>query len=291
MNIVEYWLGTALVTASVPASLWFGFGQLRTSRAVKDLPTSKIRSAAQGYVELEGVGVRMADKTECPLTYTTCLWWHYKVEEYKRSGKNKRWCKIEEEKSEAPFWVDDGTGRCVVDPARAQIFPVHERQWYGRSPADAQRPRNKILFFRKYRYTERFLYEGGPLYVLGDFRTTTTDHAAALESAVRARLDAWRKDPAMMKRLDVNRDGHVDQREWDAARRMARLQVEREGVAVPEPAHTIGKLTENSYIVSGKPQKEVMHALHKQARGWMLWFIVALPLSAYLILSPFGLFK
>ena len=59
---------------------------------MEDTPTSKIRSAAQGYVELSGHGELMeGPKIIAPLTSKYCTWYSYKVEERRRSGKNSQW--------------------------------------------------------------------------------------------------------------------------------------------------------------------------------------------------------
>ena len=38
-------------------SFWYGFKAWRENRMVEDTPSSRVRSAAQGYVELTGHGV------------------------------------------------------------------------------------------------------------------------------------------------------------------------------------------------------------------------------------------
>lgn len=67
---------------------------------MEDTPTSKLRSAAQGYVELSGYGALLEGAPIiAPLTGLTCTWYSHEIEERRRSGKNTH-------------WVDD-----VLDPA------------------------------------------------------------------------------------------------------------------------------------------------------------------------------
>ena len=48
-----WWLCTLLAAATL-GSGWLGFRRLKRARLIEDTPTQRLRSAAQGYVELEG---------------------------------------------------------------------------------------------------------------------------------------------------------------------------------------------------------------------------------------------
>lgn len=47
---------------------YLGFRQLHRARLIEDTPTSRIRSAAQGYAELEGRAVALGDPLYAPLS-------------------------------------------------------------------------------------------------------------------------------------------------------------------------------------------------------------------------------
>ena len=47
----------AALAAAAVYSLWYTIKAWARNRAIEDTPTSRIRSAAQGYVELNGRGV------------------------------------------------------------------------------------------------------------------------------------------------------------------------------------------------------------------------------------------
>ena len=51
------------------------------ARIIEDTPTSKIRSAARGYVELEGRARAFNNKPiQARLSHMPCLWYKYKIE-------------------------------------------------------------------------------------------------------------------------------------------------------------------------------------------------------------------
>jgi hypothetical protein len=170
-----FWFVTGALALSAAAGILWGMARLRQSRTIIDTPTSKIHAAHQGYVELEGVGRIIDLEIASPLTGAPCVWWHYKVEEKIRRQRNEdAWLTLEEFSSEEPFWLEDETGRCRVEPARAEIDPVVARTWYGETRADARNQEREASTGR-YRYTERLLLRGEPLYAIGDFRSVNVD--------------------------------------------------------------------------------------------------------------------
>jgi hypothetical protein len=85
---------------------FYGFRLLQRRRLILDTPFSKIRSASMGMVEV----------TARPCYYYRTLVW-----EWKQSGKNKTWVKVAGECMHLPFFVDDNTGRLLIDPRGADL--------------------------------------------------------------------------------------------------------------------------------------------------------------------------
>jgi hypothetical protein len=75
----------------------------------------------------------------------------------------------------------------------------------------------------------------------------------------------------MMAMLDVNKDGRVDQKEWDAARRMAQKKVRDAHVqrAVETPdLHVLGRPRDGRpYILSGVPQADLIRRWRWSSAG------------------------
>jgi hypothetical protein len=71
--MTELWITLAFVTIGALVCLRISWMALRKARSIEDTPTSKISSAAQGYVEL--IGSAKADQAllSAPLTNTPCL--------------------------------------------------------------------------------------------------------------------------------------------------------------------------------------------------------------------------
>ena len=202
---------TICVALMAVVSLIAWVSTLRRRRAISDTPTSRIASAAQGYVELHGTGKPLdSPPLLSHLTALPCLWYRYLVEE---KSANNEWHTISSGESEVSFLLDDGSSRCVVDVENAEILTRHKETWTKNHQ----------------RHTEwKFLIDD-PIYALGDFRTLgggTVDLDAHHD--INDLLSEWKKDQAgLLKRFDLNQDGEIDMTEWMLARQAARREVEK----------------------------------------------------------------
>jgi hypothetical protein len=97
-----------------------GFRLLQRRRLILDTPFSKIRSAAMGMVEISGLAVGPYTMV-APITARPCYYYRTQVWEYRRRGKNNQWVKIASECRHVPFFLDDNTGRLLVDPRGADL--------------------------------------------------------------------------------------------------------------------------------------------------------------------------
>jgi hypothetical protein len=99
---------------------FYGFRLLQRRRLILDTPFSKIRSASIGMVEISGLATGPYTMI-APITTRPCFYYRTLVWEWKQSGKNKEWVKIAGECMHVPFFVDDNTGRLLIDPRGADI--------------------------------------------------------------------------------------------------------------------------------------------------------------------------
>jgi len=98
----------------------YGFQLLQRRRLILDTPFSKIRSASMGMVEVSGLAVGPFTMV-APITARPCYYYRTQVWEYKQQGKDKQWVKVAGECMHVPFFVDDNTGRLLVDPRGADL--------------------------------------------------------------------------------------------------------------------------------------------------------------------------
>jgi hypothetical protein len=259
---------TVTCSASL-ASGWWCINNLKKARYLLDTPTSKVRSAAQGYVELYGVLKEGEQLLSAPLTGEPCVWWSFAIDEQVRSGKNnKRWQQVEGAKSIALLCLNDGTGDCLIDPQGAHVLPMTKQVWYGSSRHPRQElPRRNILQvmlsgLKNYRYTEQRLHVNEPLYAIGDFVTRGGGQEAFDMTATQgAVIREWKSDYAgLLRRFDRDRNGELDQSEWLKVREAAEVaaqQLHRQRSAAPAQ-HFLGKPQESQpFILSSHGEDDI----------------------------------
>lgn len=109
--------------AGVGAGLYLfyrGFLLLQRRRLILDTPFSKIRSASMGMIEVNGLAVGPYTMT-APITARSCYYYRTLAWEWKQHGKNKQWVQVAAECVHVPFFLDDNTGRVLVDPREADL--------------------------------------------------------------------------------------------------------------------------------------------------------------------------
>lgn len=292
-----FWGWTGGVGLIALFGFWGFVRSLGKARLIADTPTSKIRSAAQGYLELEGIGRMLpGDPIRCPLSGTRCLWWRYTIEEkrssYRNGRRETRWETIDSQTSESIFELEDDTGCCIIDPTGADVRPSLKRTWYGSTPWPQRGPRAGLFgLFANYRYHERLIRENDELYAIGLFRTQRAADGGHFDEAeeLRALLAEWKQDQQrLLARFDTNKDGKLDMKEWEAARRVALQRIRRDQIerAITPGLHVLARPGDRrAFILSTLPQRVLIRRYQWSAFSGFLLFAVGFVLTAWLLLA------
>ncbi|HOY71404.1 MAG TPA: hypothetical protein PL131_12085 [Methylotenera sp.] len=205
--------GTGVISLALIAavSLFAWVATHKRVRAIADIATSRIGSAAQGYVELYGrASVDPENLIRSPLSGMACIWFRYFV--YSKNNGDREWREINRGVSESTFEINDRTGKCVVDPDFAEVMS----------------PERRVSYQGEYKHVEEFLFAGSNIYVLGEFSTIGgANSVLSVKEDVGELLTEWKKDPAQLKkRFDLDGNGEIDLQEWELARRAATREIE-----------------------------------------------------------------
>jgi len=248
------WLISMIAVAVVAFFAWMStFGR---SRSIADTPTSRIASAAQGYVEIYGQASRSHEyQVQAQASSLPCVW--FKCVTYERTTDNK-WREVRRQVSDSVFEINDDTGRCMIDPEYAEVITSNRRTWYE----------------GKYRYVEEQLFPMDKVYALGEFSTLGGSHTALnVEYDVRDLLAAWKADqPELLRRFDLDGNGSIDLREWQLARNAAKREVERQHreLRLQPEVHVMRKpRTGQLYLLSNFSPSQ----LHRRYVMWSLFHL------------------
>lgn len=280
-----FWFIWGLAILVCLVLLTMGLRSLYRARMIADMPTAKIRSAAQGYVELEGRARMMpGEPVQAPLSGVSCAWYSYKIEKRERDGDgDESWRTLEKGTSEAIFHLDDGTGCCVVDPDGADVIPSVRLCWRGHAFKPGGAPREagfwgRLLSTGPYRYTECRIRDNDPLYAVGMFVGLGGQEAISVNDEVRDLLATWKRDRAgLLRRFDADGNGEIDLEEWEEARRVAEGEVmaghaERPGLAetnlMKKPAYG------QPYLLSCTPQEALISRARMRGAACLSGFLM-----------------
>ena len=292
------WMLLGFLGVAALVAFYLSFRYWHRARMIEDVPTARIRSAHQGYVELEGTGQPLETAPLLsPLSNVSCLWYHYKIEkkEYHRykGAAYHRWRTVREGRSNQPFYLEDGTGRCIIDPEGAEITHSDRLVWYGATPWPVAAPLvgEGSLGSRvreSYRYTERFILPGQPLYAIGQFRTVRAAELGSVADITRDLLNEWKQDrPALLAAgFDTNGDGEIDLEEWQVVRRKAKEEAERiYRKRLQEPdLHRLEKPRDENlpFLLAIEPQRRLIRQYRRRAALSLALFIATAAAAGWL---------
>ncbi len=224
--------------------------------AIAKAPVSTIAAAAQGYVEFNGIAT-ITTPIKTPFHGIPCVW--YRSWAYARDHQNL-WRLVDYKQSDAVFQLTDDTGTCTVNPHGAEVIHMFK----------------KTSYKHNHRYVEAYLPEQEPLYLIGHL--DTRHHFTSAEEIKKHMghvISDWKSNPSkMLMRFDLDRNGEIDQEEWEKARAQAREEATRTAM---NKAHTgsfeISSPTNGQlYLLSGMAPDH----LRRGHRHWVILHLAVL---------------
>ena len=170
----------ATVGAAAGVYLFYkGFRLLRFKRMILDTPLSRIHSASIGLVEVTGTPVGPY-VLKAPITGDPCYYYRVRAFQWVEAdnGNKHEWKCVLDESLFVPFFLEDATGRVLVDPQGAQM-DVHRSftdeidasifRMKGLCPPNVRDflARRGLVPTEKIKLEERVIPQGFPLFVFG----------------------------------------------------------------------------------------------------------------------------
>ncbi len=268
------------------------YRSLLRSRSVSNTPLSKIRSAHQGYAELEGVLEPNQDGAiRARLSGRPCVWYQYRIQHRNRKGA---WETIETGSSTNAFAINDGTGVCYVLHEGQPIHPPIPNQWRGRSRQSSGIPDGLFarLFgtFGRYQFTEWRLEPGDPIYALGNFLTIRDDdrHHGTQTQYLKQAVSAW--DQKRTHYLDAfkaiplfrasNRDDKLmnHQAQNEVLRQLKAQQVKTINVL-----SCVNLDSRQPFILATKSQRKIIRGFQWDSLIWLVGYVMSFSVAMFML--------
>ncbi len=300
-----FWLVASLAGVCGGVFLFFdGFRKLRYKRLILDTPLSKIHSASVGLVEVCGdpVGPRTLS---APVTGDPCYYYRVQVWQWEEqdSGKSHSWKLRLDENSYVPFFLEDATGRLLIDPQNAEmeLHPSFVNIVGASFFQTRDMPENIRHFmlmrgfvpYDRIKIEEHIIRPGYPLFVfgtLGENRSAASwaprFHSAPISSVLDAQITVG---PGLHVTFDSG-DSNLKPRplnecpsRWES--RVSPTKTASDGSSFEEhPSMAIGKGERGDpFTISYRSQKEVVESLAWKS-AFYIWGGPILAVTCFVVL-------
>ncbi|MEQ8345656.1 MAG: hypothetical protein RIB84_23080 [Sneathiellaceae bacterium] len=295
--ILGLFFAYALIGIFILAGLAGAWMSLRQARELADTPTSKIRSAAQGRVEIVARGRAVDEDGQpilAPLTDSPCCYWQLDAQRRIKRDKDSEEWQTEAFVRSVPelLPLEDGTGTCLVLIAEAELeaglredrpaTPDLLNALAGRFPAHQ---RASLAKPGPWRLVQISLPADRDLYVMGRFQSYSSSALPYDDSWEDRMAGADEGLPVGLRRMAQLTLGKVaPPRAYAVARWQAAMR-RLEGIAPGAPlqgtamAHVMApdRRPGNSQrlIVSATPERGLMRRYRFQAAGGVAIALVA----------------
>lgn len=113
-------LASAIAIAMGLLLVFWGRKSLRESRIVAQVPEAPVGRIAAGLVHVHGKTTGDGALIS-PITSLPCYYYKSQVEKWVQEGAQGRWQIFKNETGQQRFYIEDGTGRVLVDPQGAEF--------------------------------------------------------------------------------------------------------------------------------------------------------------------------
>jgi hypothetical protein len=284
----------AVSALGIALCYWLGLKRWRIATLISDTPASRVRSAAQGYIEITGVASNpKGGANRAPLSGQPCVWWSFKIEEPDANNRRRGWHTVDSGTSDETFLLTDDSGYCVVDPEGAEIFGAERQVWYGGADCPPKMGTSGVAgallggLSGGYRYTESRIGERCMLEIVGEFHSLGSLEAGDTEQDTVALLRQWKLDqPGLLKRFDTNHDGVLSEAEWAVARQAAREQVraEQNRTVTPAAVNLMARPRDGrAFLLAARPLAGLAQKARLQAISAWAGFVACAALLTWLL--------
>ncbi|MBC7385213.1 MAG: hypothetical protein H7301_03500 [Cryobacterium sp.] len=206
-----------------------GLKKRKIARSVQDTARSDIRSAPQGLVEIEGYALPYAEAFTS-LMGDPCVYRSLDFQKFVKRDKSSEWVSCYKESFGDRFIASDGTGLVEVISTDAELLLTERTtEWnelrnerraeifgtYGlRVSGLKEDPGSGIFSGPRYRFVEKVIQVGAPIYLRGNFRTFPNRALYRLPpQAYRflGHIAELKKNPSLLKRFDSDGNQRIDE--------------------------------------------------------------------------------
>jgi hypothetical protein len=238
--------------------LVYGFTRFRKEWRISDTPISTVRGIAMGTAKLVGFA---HEKTliKSPISQSNCVFYKFRREEGEGGAD---WEIVTEQCSTERFYLDDRTGRILVDPLNNETILNEDYQHT-----------NTKLFNHSERFTEWYIEPGDKICITG---TVMKNEKAIQDRRLKLteRLEQLKINKKELMKFDLDGNGHTSVEEWDYARKKVEQEMIEEEINKPVANEDGIVITRDNgkgaFIVSDKDEAIVSQGIDAKGYAYIL---------------------
>lgn len=203
------------------------FVLLKRKRTIENHPTAKIGTMPMGEVEIMG-RARQKYYLKSPYSMLDCIYYSYKVYTYETDnrGNRRKILKSGGESGPVPFYLEDESGRVVINPKGAVIKGGITETHSGSSFTSFAMGGSAYGAGEK-EVIETVIPAGMSVFVLGYGKRVIEDRKSSAREFLE-RLRAFKSDKDKMSSFDTDSDGKMSVTEWEEVKAHVRDEILKE---------------------------------------------------------------
>ncbi|MFH1957889.1 MAG: GIDE domain-containing protein [bacterium] len=226
---------------------FLGWELYERKSVIEGIPTSTIRSLPMGLVEIKGLA-KNKYPVNTPVNKINCVFYRYKIEKYVVTGSGRHrsssWKEIAGGQSITPFFLEDSTGSVLVEPFNCDAV-LRRRYYYSEGHYSGAR-----------RYSEWYILPGESVYILG-YAGKSNDVMGSRREKLRSKLRELKSSKELQKRYDVNKDGSIDEYEWELAVREIEKEIRQSGASGDLSDVAVSGSRKDNMLLADRSEKEL----------------------------------
>jgi hypothetical protein len=271
--------------------IFIGLKRFFLSRKAQDTAQSKISSAPQGFVEIQGY-VWHNGYVITNIEGRKTIYYEIEIQKKSRSSEGSDWLTVAKKTFNKPFYVLDETGVLLVEPKEFEYNIQKSTILWGNVPPITQEKILKIIPFMSgdwssrilgditpsFRCIEHYILLGSPIIVHGRLSMPQESEKFIIDPAIQnfyECISSLHKDKhRAFTFLDVDQDGQISEEEMRIGMHAAALTSIRKSGTPLRPVPFFGILTKHYEHVSIIADSHKQHFL-KRIGSWNLLIITA----------------
>ncbi len=177
------------------ALLAYGFVKYKEKTAILNTPTSTVRGLAVGLAEVVGKA-EGSETTQTIIEGKQAVFHKWILERWQSGRKRGDWVIVKQGEFRKNFFINDGTGRLLVDPAgaNAEVTPVSWAGTFAEAPErvkkffEENQVKTSVEFFghfeHRFRLQELVIEPGETVYAIGTVQDRLGEYTVGSENLV-----------------------------------------------------------------------------------------------------------